>query len=101
MKRNTSCAVCDRKAITTRPISINNRPRRKCPVCGIHADAANEDKPKFKVVLYQEIYTTVEVWAEDESSAKAKVLRGEYDETMDVIDVTVKESEIIVANRLS
>ena len=98
MKRNTSCAVCDRKAITTRPISVNSLPKKLLPVCKIHADAANEDKPKFKVVLYQEIYTTVEVWAEDESSAKAKVLRGEYDETMDVIDVTVKESDILEAD---
>ena len=54
--------------------------------------------PKFKVVLYQETYTTVEIEAEDKSSAEAKVLRGEYDIDQDVFDVTVKESEIVEAD---
>lgn len=49
---------------------------------------------KFKVTLYQESYTEVEVDAENLEEAKDKVLSGDYDDD-DVLDVTVKESEIV------
>ena len=38
-----NCAVCDYEAITTRSISVDNRPKEVLPVCEIHADAADED----------------------------------------------------------
>ncbi len=49
---------------------------------------------KFKVTLYQETYTEVEVEAESKEAAENLVLAGGYNED-DVQDVTVKESEIV------
>lgn len=47
---------------------------------------------KFKACLYQEVYTTISVEAENEEEAKEKIMLGEFEETD---DVTVKESEIL------
>ena len=51
---------------------------------------------KYKVTLYQEIYTHLEIEAKSEDEARDLVLRGEFDDdnTID-IEVEVKESEII------
>jgi hypothetical protein len=52
---------------------------------------------KYKVTLYQEIYTHLEIEATSEDEARDLVLRGEFDEFDDAttIDIEVKESEII------
>ena len=52
---------------------------------------------KYKVTLYQEIYTHLEIEAKSEDEARDLVLRGEFDEFDDAttIDIEVKESEII------
>jgi hypothetical protein len=50
---------------------------------------------KYTVTLYQEVYTTVEIDAESKEDADTKVIMGDYDKDNDVLDVTVKESEII------
>lgn len=44
------CAVsdCENKATTTALISVNNSPKKRLPVCRVHADAAKEDQPKSK-----------------------------------------------------
>jgi len=51
---------------------------------------------KYKVTLYQEIYTHLEIEAKSEDEARDLVLRGEFDDdnTID-IEVEVRESEII------
>lgn len=49
---------------------------------------------KYKVTLYQETYTEVEIEAKSLSDAKELVMSGEFDDD-DVLDVTVKQSEII------
>jgi len=51
---------------------------------------------KYKVTLYQEIYTHLEIEATSEDEARDLVLRGEFDDdnTID-IEVEVRESEII------
>ena len=46
---------------------------------------------KFTVTVYQETYSTYEIFAETKEDADAIVWSGEVDPT----DVTVKESEII------
>jgi hypothetical protein len=51
---------------------------------------------KYKVTLYQEVYTHLEIEAKSEDEARDLVLRGEFDDdnTID-IEVEVRESEII------
>jgi hypothetical protein len=49
---------------------------------------------KFKVTLYQETYTEVEIEADSLEQANDLVLSGKFTEN-DIVDVTVKESEII------
>jgi hypothetical protein len=49
---------------------------------------------KYKVVLYQEVYTTIEVEAQTVFEAEEKVLTGDWDEK-DEKDVTVKESNVL------
>jgi len=51
---------------------------------------------KYKVTLYQEVYTHLEIEAKSEDEARDLVLRGEFDDdnTID-IQVEVRESEII------
>ena len=49
---------------------------------------------KHRVMLYAETFTEIEVEADDLETAKEKALTGEYSDD-DIIDVTVKESEII------
>ncbi len=51
-------------------------------------------KTKFKVTLYQETYTEIEVFADDEDAAKELVLSGEFNDD-DIQDVTVKDSDVI------
>ena len=51
---------------------------------------------KFKLTLYQEIYTDYEVEAENEEQAREKVCNGEAEE----IDTTVKESEILECEKV-
>jgi len=51
---------------------------------------------KYKVTLYQEIYTHLEIEAKSEDEARDLVLRGEFDDDNTInIEVEVKESEII------
>jgi hypothetical protein len=52
---------------------------------------------KYRVTLYQEIYTHLEIEATSEDEARDLVLSGKYDEFDDAtnIDIEVKESEII------
>lgn len=50
--------------------------------------------PKFTATLYCETYTTVEVEAESQKEANALILAGNYDDD-NILDVTVKESEIM------
>jgi len=52
---------------------------------------------KYRVTLYQEIYTHLEIEATSEDEARDLVLSGEFDEFDDdtTIDIEVKESEII------
>jgi hypothetical protein len=42
------CSIpdCNEAAILKRWVSINNAPKELLPVCQIHADAADEDKPE-------------------------------------------------------
>lgn len=42
---NLDCAVpdCDKRAVTTARLSINNAPKKTLPCCRKHADAARED----------------------------------------------------------
>jgi len=51
---------------------------------------------KYRVTLYQEIYTHLEIEATSEDEARDLVLNGKYDDdnTID-IEVEVRESEII------
>ena len=51
---------------------------------------------KYKVTLYQEIYTHLEIEATSEDEARDLVLSGQFDDdnTIDIF-VEVKESEII------
>jgi hypothetical protein len=49
---------------------------------------------KYKVALYQEIYTYLEIEAKSEDEARDLVLSGEFDDA-NTIDNEVKESEII------
>jgi hypothetical protein len=49
---------------------------------------------KYKVTLYQEIYTHLEIEAKSEDEARDLVLSGEFDDA-NTIDIEVKESEII------
>ena len=51
---------------------------------------------KYRVTLYQEIYTHLEIEATSEDEARDFVLSGKYDDdnTID-IEVEVRESEII------
>jgi hypothetical protein len=49
---------------------------------------------KYKVTLYQEIYTHLEIEAKSEDEARDLVLRGEFDDA-NTIDIGVKESTII------
>ena len=51
---------------------------------------------KYRVTLYQEIYTHLEIEATSEDEARDLVLSGKYDDdnTID-IEVEVRESEII------
>ena len=51
---------------------------------------------KYKVTLYQEVYTHLEIEAKSEDEARDLVLSGKYDDdnTID-IEVEVRESEII------
>ena len=51
---------------------------------------------KYKVTLYQEIYTHLEIEATSEDEARDLVLRGEFDDANTIdIEVEVRESEII------
>lgn len=51
---------------------------------------------KYKVTLYQEIYTHLEIEAKSEDEARDLALRGEFDDDNTInIEVEVKESEII------
>jgi hypothetical protein len=52
---------------------------------------------KYRVTLYQEIYTHLEIEATSEDEARDLVLSGKFDEFDDdtTIDIEVKESEII------
>ncbi len=51
---------------------------------------------KYKVTLYQEIYTHLEIEAKSEDEARDLVLSGEFDDAYTIdIEVEVKESEII------
>jgi hypothetical protein len=51
---------------------------------------------KYKVTLYQEIYTHLEIEAKSEDEARDLVLSGEFDDANTIdIEVEVKESEII------
>jgi hypothetical protein len=43
MKHKCSVPDCGATAVTKAAISINNQPKRKMPVCRMHADAAQED----------------------------------------------------------
>lgn len=49
---------------------------------------------KYKVTLYQETYTEVEIEASSLEQANDFVLSGKFTED-DVVDISVKESEII------
>ncbi len=51
---------------------------------------------KYRVTLYQEIYTHLEIEATSEDEARDLVLSGQFDDdnTIDIF-VEVKESEII------
>jgi hypothetical protein len=49
---------------------------------------------KYKVTLYQEIYTHLEIEAKSEDEARDLVLSGEFDDA-NTIDIEVKESTII------
>lgn len=49
---------------------------------------------KFKVTIYHETFTEVEIEATSQKNADDLVMQGEYDDD-DVIDVNVKHSEII------
>ncbi len=48
---------------------------------------------KYKVILYQETYTEIELEAESLEAAKDLVMQGEFKDE-DVKDVTVKESSV-------
>lgn len=54
--------------------------------------------PKFKITLYQEIYTDYIVEADDEDKAQDWVLRGEAEEFQD--DTVCKESAILKSEEL-
>ncbi len=49
---------------------------------------------KYRVTLYQEIYTHLEIEATSEDEARDLVLSGEFDDA-NTLDIEVKESEII------
>ncbi len=49
---------------------------------------------KYKVTLYQEIYTHLEIEAKSEDEARDLVLSGEFDDA-NTIDIEVRESALI------
>lgn len=49
---------------------------------------------KFRSTLYTETYTEVELECESQEECDELVLSGDYEED-EIIDITVKESEII------
>lgn len=56
MKRpRLTCSVpdCDLPSVVDVNISINNLPKRKLPVCKMHADAALEDVPTESCCIRQ------------------------------------------------
>lgn len=48
----------------------------------------------YKVQIYQEIYTDLGITAKNQEEAERKALAGQYTEDA-VLDVTIKESEVL------
>jgi uncharacterized alpha/beta hydrolase family protein len=54
---------------------------------------------KYKVTLYVEQYTEVEVEASSEEEAEDMVISGDYSDEQ-IIDTTVKESDVVDVREL-